>query len=208
MEFISGVSERGLGDTHVNLLEHYPANQESPSGNFPSLHLSGTVSYTHPLARTFLNNVALFYSAQGPSTNSGREEANQISRFRVCSTSSLRVWQRKREKSRAGTKTSEGWHRLLSLLSFLPFLAGHRCTEHSVLASHILATGWYSVPVGPKSGTEGTISGFALKSINQILKFGSLSASHIADKFRMSSLVYCTDFSGKDFYQSNTGLWF
>lgn len=112
-----------LGGTPVwTCLKHYLANQEAHGGNFSSLQLSGTVNYLLPLAgRAFLNNVALFYSAQGPSLNSDREEANHICRLHVCSASSLmRVWQRKREKSRAGTETPEGWHRLPSLPSLLP----------------------------------------------------------------------------------------
>lgn len=177
-------------------------------GNFPSLHLSGPVNHPHPLAGSaFLNSVSFFYLAQGPSTNSDGEEVNHICRLHWGSSSSLmREWQRKRKKRRrAGRDFSRLTHGLRPLSSLTLWAGQIMCIKPSLLASCLLAVCSYSESaVGPNQEQREHFQGlFALQSIDQILKFGLLSPSHVPDKFSTSNFV-CF----RDLYPSNISLWF
>lgn len=163
---IGGMSVYGLGKTSVwTCLKHYKASQESHIGNFPSRHSSGTVSHPHPLAGSaFLNNAALFYSTQGPSTNSNREEANHICKLHLSSIFYLMRewwwWGRRRK-----TGTPADWHMFWGLslsLSFLTFPAGQN-NVHIAFSLGILYLGnmlLFCAYCWSKSGTEGTLPWF------------------------------------------------
>lgn len=181
--------------------------------NFPLSTGLGTVNQPPPLAGSaFLNNVALLYSAQG--LNSDREEVNLICNLNISSTSSLMSeWERKqrREGQEQGLQQTDTGSVPISLSSLAFLTSQIMCIQHSFLASCLLAMCWFffSVPtVGPNQKQRKPFQSlFALKSINQILKFGWLSPSPIPDKFSTSNFVYCSDFYGKYLYQSNISSW-
>lgn len=107
---------------------------------------------------------------------------------------------RNRDSSRL---TQVPWPITLSSLGFLT--SQIMCIQHSFLASCLLAMCCFFLLVQIRN--RGNPFRVCFKSINQILKFGWLSPSHIPDKFSTSNFVYCSDFYGKYLYQSNINSW-